>query len=294
MFRALRPDRLAAAVRRWVGGALGPEYVEAAPFDLARCLADAGPGTPVLIFLSPGVDAAASVEALARARGVAGGAVAVSLGQGQEPVAMDALRAAHARGGWVLLQNIHLTIDWTAGPLSAAVDKLGAGAHPDFRCAREWRVGVERWWFGGRGRRAGAGAERHRPRGRTPHQPSPPQHPPTYIPHHHPPPNSISLFLSAEPPPALERPLPQALLQACVKATNEPPEGLRANVLRAYSNFSDDFFEACSKVEAVWGVGGRRGGGWEGWSGRDGGGHVHGHPHCLAMVPAHSLLNAPN
>lgn len=42
---------------------------------------------------------------------------------------------AHARkeGGWVLLQNIHLTIDWTAGPLEKAVDKLSEGSHPDFR-----------------------------------------------------------------------------------------------------------------------------------------------------------------
>jgi hypothetical protein len=46
---------------------------------------------------------------------------------------MAALQAAHKSGGWVLLQNIHLTIDWTTGPLQRAVDKLGEGAHPDFR-----------------------------------------------------------------------------------------------------------------------------------------------------------------
>lgn len=47
---------------------------------------------------------------------------------------MNHLTHAHKNGGWVLLQNIHLTIDWTSGPLEKRVDKLAEGAHPDFRC----------------------------------------------------------------------------------------------------------------------------------------------------------------
>ena len=59
--------------------------------------------------------------------------------QGQETIAMEALERARQQGGWVLLQNIHLTIDWTAGPLEKCVDKLAEGAHPDFRCAADLR-----------------------------------------------------------------------------------------------------------------------------------------------------------
>ena len=47
---------------------------------------------------------------------------------------MHALESAWKFGGWVLLQNIHLTIDWTTGPLEKRVDKLADGAHPAFRC----------------------------------------------------------------------------------------------------------------------------------------------------------------
>ena len=80
---------------------------------------------------------AASVEALGTKLGFTADAskyTSVSLGQGQEPIAMNALNNAHKNGGWVLLQNIHLTIDWTSGPLEKKVDKLAEGAHADFRC----------------------------------------------------------------------------------------------------------------------------------------------------------------
>jgi hypothetical protein len=55
------------------------------------------------------------------------------------------------------------------------------------------------------------------------------------------------LFLSAEPPPSLERGLPISLLQASIKLTNEPPEGLKANLKRAYNCFSEDVLEGCAK-----------------------------------------------
>ena len=83
---------------------------------------------------------AASVEGLGRKLGFTadtGHYSAVSLGQGQEPIAMNNLTNAHKNGGWVLLQNIHLTIDWTSGPLEKKVDKLTEGAHKDFRCVSD-------------------------------------------------------------------------------------------------------------------------------------------------------------
>ena len=44
------------------------------------------------------------------------------------------------------------------------------------------------------------------------------------------------LFLSAEAPPQLERPLPISLLQNSIKLTNEPPEGLKASPARAQAH----------------------------------------------------------
>lgn len=46
---------------------------------------------------------------------------------------MAALERAMKAGGWVLLQNVHLTIEWTSGPLEKRVDKLAEDSHQDFR-----------------------------------------------------------------------------------------------------------------------------------------------------------------
>eukprot|EP00201_Polytomella_parva_P017476 CAMPEP_0175071536 /NCGR_PEP_ID=MMETSP0052_2-20121109/19298_1 /TAXON_ID=51329 ORGANISM="Polytomella parva, Strain SAG 63-3" /NCGR_SAMPLE_ID=MMETSP0052_2 /ASSEMBLY_ACC=CAM_ASM_000194 /LENGTH=4543 /DNA_ID=CAMNT_0016338719 /DNA_START=12 /DNA_END=13643 /DNA_ORIENTATION=- len=191
LFRALRPDRLTSAMTRFVQGFIGSKYITSQPYDLERSYRDSSPGVPIFVFLSPGVDVAGSVEVLGKKLGFTndtGKYVSVSLGQGQEPIAMNNLNNAHKNGGWVLLQNIHLTIEWTSGPLEKKIDKLAEGAHIDFR-----------------------------------------------------------LFLSAEPPPALEKGLPISLLQNSIKLTNEPPEGLKANLRRAYCLFNEEILESCAK-----------------------------------------------
>ena len=72
---------------------------QASDWDIwGPCLQDAKPGTPIFVFLSPGVDVAASVEALGRKNGFTadvGKYASVSLGQGQEPIAMQRLLVSH-------------------------------------------------------------------------------------------------------------------------------------------------------------------------------------------------------
>jgi dynein heavy chain, axonemal len=131
LFRALRPDRLTSAMSRFCSTVIDPAFTRSVPFDLERSFEDAAAHVPIFVFLSPGVDVAAAVEALGRKLGYtadAGKYVSVSLGQGQEPIAMNHLNNFHRNGGWVLLQNIHLTIDWTSGPLEKKV-RLHTCAH---------------------------------------------------------------------------------------------------------------------------------------------------------------------
>jgi dynein heavy chain len=52
------------------------------------------------------------------------------------------------------------------------------------------------------------------------------------------------VFLSAEPG---SNPIPQSILQVSIKITNEPPENLKANMLRAFANFTPERLESSIK-----------------------------------------------
>ncbi|NWI39538.1 DYH9 protein, partial [Picathartes gymnocephalus] len=56
----------------------------------------------------------------------------VSLGQGQEVVAEQALDLAAEEGHWLILQNIHLVAKWLSS-LEKKLEQHSEGSHPDFR-----------------------------------------------------------------------------------------------------------------------------------------------------------------
>ena len=58
----------------------------------------------------------------------------------------------------------------------------------------------------------------------------------------------LRLFLSAEPAPTPEgHIIPQSILEAAIKITNEPPTGMQANLHKAFDNFDQETLEMCSK-----------------------------------------------
>ena len=93
--------------RLYVEEQLGSKYIEkrAIPFEVSY--QETGPGTPVFFVLSPGVDPLKDVEALGKKLGFTLDSQNfhnVSLGQGQEVVAENALEVASKEGHWVILQ----------------------------------------------------------------------------------------------------------------------------------------------------------------------------------------------
>ena len=196
--RCLRPDRVTSSLSSFIRATLpnGGAYTDCdatlSSFEiLEQSYLDSTPATPVYFILSPGANVVGDLDRLADRYGFVKGASYhnVSMGQGQDVVAMQSLEAAHRNGHWVILNNIHLMPRWL-GELEKKLDVfIEERSHPRFR-----------------------------------------------------------LFVSSDP----ARSIPIGVLNRCIKLTNEPPAGLKANLKRAFASFSrEQIEEADSKQKSI-------------------------------------------
>uniref|UniRef100_A0A452UE75 Dynein axonemal heavy chain 17 n=1 Tax=Ursus maritimus TaxID=29073 RepID=A0A452UE75_URSMA len=122
-------------VRNFVEEKMGSKFVEGRSVEFSKSYEESSPSTPIFFILSPGVDPLKDVEALGKKLGFTidnGKLHNVSLGQGQEVVAEDALDVAAEMGHWVILQNIHLVARWLS-TLDKKVERYSTGSHEDYR-----------------------------------------------------------------------------------------------------------------------------------------------------------------
>lgn len=134
--RALRPDRMCAAIQSFLVQHFGTSIVQQPPFDMDATYQETSASTPMLFMLFPGVDPTAWVEALGRKFDYTtsrGNLSVLSMGQGQEALADATLLSSSREGGWVLLQNIHLMPSWLA-KLERTLELCSVAADTNFRC----------------------------------------------------------------------------------------------------------------------------------------------------------------
>lgn len=112
LVRSLRVDRSTLACTSFITNTheMGPRYTDPVTDTMDSIYETMEKEIPVIFLLSPGADPTEAIETLARKRKMPLPAT-VSLGQGQEPVALKAMNAAAINGGsWVVLQNCELGI----------------------------------------------------------------------------------------------------------------------------------------------------------------------------------------
>ena len=115
---------------------MGSEYVNQKPFDMAATYLETTNQVPTFFVLFPGVDPTLWVENLGKTKGITfenGNFKNISMGQGQEKPAEAVVQAFAEKGGWVMLQNLHLMQTWVP-TLERLLEVVQENAHPDFRC----------------------------------------------------------------------------------------------------------------------------------------------------------------
>ena len=182
ILKIIRPDKIIPAIQDLICAEkeLGHDFIQPPPFDLKKNYEEARCNTPIILILSPGADPMDELDKLSKNPSIRKRMTSLSLGQGQEKIAIQSFNDAKERGEWVVMQNCHLCPSFMP-TLERLINEIEEDPMNEFRV---WLTSM----------------------------PS-------------------SLF-------------PVSILQNGVKVTNEPPKGIKNNMLRSYLGIDEDEFES--------------------------------------------------
>ncbi|XP_075002904.1 dynein axonemal heavy chain 8 isoform X1 [Calonectris borealis] len=110
LIRSWCPDRTLSQARKYIANSLDEKYTEPVILNLEKTWEESDTRTPLICFLSMGSDPTIQIDSLARKLKLE--CRTISMGQGQEVHARKLIQMSMQQGGWVLLQNCHLGLDF--------------------------------------------------------------------------------------------------------------------------------------------------------------------------------------
>ncbi|NWX18802.1 DYH8 protein, partial [Aegotheles bennettii] len=110
LIRSWCPDRTLSQARKYIANSLDEKYTESVILNLKKTWSESDTRTPLICFLSMGSDPTIQIDSLARKLKLE--CRTISMGQGQEVHARKFIQMSMQQGGWVLLQNCHLGLDF--------------------------------------------------------------------------------------------------------------------------------------------------------------------------------------
>uniref|UniRef100_H2YUI8 AAA+ ATPase domain-containing protein n=1 Tax=Ciona savignyi TaxID=51511 RepID=H2YUI8_CIOSA len=110
LIRSWCPDRIMPQARKYIGQSLGARFSEAVILNLEETHQESTIRVPLICLLSQGSDPTDQISTLAKKKNI--DCRAISMGQGQEVHARRLVSTLMQIGGWALLQNCHLGLDF--------------------------------------------------------------------------------------------------------------------------------------------------------------------------------------
>lgn len=111
IMRIIRPDKTIPILKNFIYTSLGNvKYITSPAFDVHKAYMESKNTTPIFFILSPGADPIVIIENLAKKlnKNWIDDVNSISLGQGQEKIALNNIDIGMKNNKWIILQNCHL------------------------------------------------------------------------------------------------------------------------------------------------------------------------------------------
>ncbi|CAF4573133.1 unnamed protein product [Rotaria sp. Silwood1] len=134
--KAFAPYLLVQCITYFVAEQLGKKFVESPSVELPILYQDMSNRIALVFILSTGSDPMSSFTRFAAEMNMSTSYKAISLGQGQGPVAEDMISKSVVAGEWIFLQNCHLAASWMIN-MESIVKNINEGVTP---CHNNFRL----------------------------------------------------------------------------------------------------------------------------------------------------------